>query len=181
MPSNSHANSFQESDDNFSRPDIRDSNVNILETSQGILINSDIFEGSDSGEDELIPNTSTPEVFVSGESSDGNSVKSLKLEQHSFETDSNKDDKSLPSQPSISLKESLSETSPLNGLLKENSLSTEYLDLYSQDVFNANSITENSFLQDLKMRPKTSYKVEDISVFNISQEVNHLLEPATKT
>ena len=75
-----------------------------------------------------------------------------------------------------------------------NSSSPEYLDLYSQNIFDVNSITvdkfyatkspqdtENSFLQDLKMRPKTSYKVQDISVFNISQEVNQMLLPATKT
>ena len=182
MPTNSQRdeNSFQESEDNFSSPDIWDNNVNILETSQGILSTSDIFEGSDSGEDELIPNTSTPEAFVSGDSLDGNSVKSLELEQHSFETNSTKD-MSLPSQDSISPKDSSSETLPPVGLLKVNSFSPEYLDLYSQDVFDVNSITvdkfyatkspqdtENSFLQDLKMRPKTSYKVQDISVFNIS-------------
>ena len=181
MPTNSLRDvSFQESDDNFSSPDIWDNNANILETSQGILSTSDIFEGSDSVEDELIPNTSTPEAFVSGDSLDGNSVKSLKLEQHSFETNSTKD-MSLPSQDSISPKESSSETSPPVGLLKVNSSSPEYLDLYSQDIFDVNSITvdkfyaakspqdtENSFLQDLTMRPKTSYKVQDISVFNIS-------------
>ena len=195
MPTNSQRdeNSFQESEDNFSSPDIWDNNVNILETSQGILSTSDIFEGSDSGEDELIPNTSTPEAFVSGDSLDGNSVKSVKLDQHSFETNSTKD-MSLSSQDSISPKESSAEMSTPVGLLKVNSSSPEYLDLYSQDIFDVNSITvdkfyatkspqdtENSFLQDLTMRPKTSYKVQDISVFNISQEVNQILVPATET
>ena len=90
MPTNSlrGEHSIQESADNFSSPDIWDNTVNILETSQGILSTSDIFEVSDSGEDELIPNTSTPEAFLSEESSDGNSVKSLNLENHSFEINS---------------------------------------------------------------------------------------------
>ena len=87
---------------------------------------------------------------------------------------------------------SSTEASPPTGLLKVNSSSPEYLDLYSQDVFDVNTITvdkfyesrstqgsENTFLSDLKMRPKTCYKLQNMSVFNISSEVDQALLPNT--
>ena len=158
---------------------------------------SDIFEESDSSAGDLIPNTSTPEAFVSEDSIDVELVKSSKLDPKNDISNAIKDLSWSPKvTKSITSKESdgsFNETSPPVRLLKVNSSSPEYLDLYSQDVFDVNSITvdkfyatqslqntENSFLNNLKMRPKTSYKLKNLSVFNISEEVSHILQPTTE-
>ena len=176
---------IKNSDVNFSSPDIWDNKVKLLDTST-----SDIFDENDSSGDDLIPKSLTPEVMVS-EFEDEDSIQSLKLDQNSTESISIKNMSSglKDTDSTTSKSENTSaEISPPAGLLKVNSSSPEYLDLYSQDVFDVNSITvdkfyetqstqdaENSFLSDLRMRPKTSYKLPDMSVFSVSEEVGQML------
>ena len=174
----------KEFDEHFSSPDIWDSKVHILETST-----SDIFDEDDS-EDDLIEKRKTPDAAVSEEE---DLEKTSNLYENSPESISIKTLEESDSVTSNSkVDNSSTEATPPTGLLKVNSSSPEYLDLYSQDVFDVNTITvekfyesrstqgsENTFLSDLKMRPKTCYKLQDMSVFNISSEVDQVLLPKT--
>ena len=174
-------NIFKKSDESFSSPDMWNNKVNVQDTST-----SDIFDEDDS-ENELIGKAISPDAIVSEDATDDDSVKSLNIDQNSPESISIKN---LDDTDSITSKteNSSTELTPPTRLLKVNSSSPEYLDLYSQDVFDVNTITvdkfyesrstqdsENTFLSELKTRPKTCYKLQNMSVFNISSEIAELV------
>ena len=166
--------------DNLSSPDIWNDNMDILETSHGhgLLSTSDIFEECDSITDDFAPNTSTPEATVSDDSEDDEYSRRPHSEPHKQDLN----------QLHKQLEERCLNFSP-SELLKIESSSPEYLDLYSHkgQYHNYDLLetkwhapkssygSENSYLRNLKKRPKTSYKIQDISVFNISNEVDNIM------